>query len=763
LNNKVYRVRDLDLSQPELLVSETLFHNANGYLGVRSCFEEGYAPGLNSIRGTYINGFYDIAPMKQAETLFGLVEDKEVMLNVADTQGVALKVCGEPFSMFQGEVLESERMLDMKAGVTTRRVVWRSPAGREIEVTVDRMASFIRKPLFLIDYHIKALNFTGTVELTSTHSAEVMNFADKCDPRLAQSAIRHLSVASCEVRGDESFIVSTTNQSGLSVCSGVKNVLSKPCRKETYREGSAAGCRMEADICAGETISLAKYTVLTDSRLFADCRAAALREMKRTGAVPPDELYGEQRAYLDAFWKNAVLEIDGDADLTCAVNYNLYQLLQSAGSDRYSGIASKGLSGEGYEGHYFWDTEMYILPFFTLTNPDIAKSLLSYRYATLGKAKENARRLGHKQGALFPWRTISGRECSGYFPAGTAQYHINGDIAYAAVSYWLATGDTAYLESEGLALIVETARLWMDLGCWYRGSFRLNDVTGPDEYTCMVDNNYYTNVCAQFNLRWAVKAVKLLQEAGLGDAAERLCVTDEELATFAEAAEGMYLPYDSESGIIPQDDSFLSKPVWDIEGTPREQFPLLLHYHPLHLYRYQVCKQADTILAFFMFGCERGREVAARSFDYYERITTHDSSLSMCVFSMVASMLKNREKAYAYFGNSAMLDLKNTYGNTKDGIHTANMGGLYMSIVHGFGGLRIREDGLHLAPAVPENWKGFRFSVTFHGSRILVEADKNGCGCTLAEGEGAILTLYGREYRLDRARPSCRAALRDSE
>jgi len=754
---------DLNLSQQELLVNETLFHNANGYLGVRSCFEEGYAPGLNSVRGTYINGFYDIAPMKQAETLFGLVEDKEVMLNVADTQSVSLKVCGETFSMFQGEVLESERILDMKAGITTRRVVWRSPAGREIEITVNRMASFLRKPLFLIDYRIKALNFGGPVTLTSTHNAEVMNFADKCDPRLAQSAIRQLSVTSCEVRGDESYIVSATNQSGLSVCSGVKNLPSKPCRKETCREGNAANCRMETDIRAGETISLAKYTVLTDSRRFADCRAAALREMARTAAVPLQELYDEQRAYLDTFWKNAVLEIDGDADLTCAVNYNLYQLLQSAGRDRYSGIASKGLSGEGYEGHYFWDTEMYILPFFALTNPEIAKSLLSYRYATLDKAKENARRLGHGQGALFPWRTISGRECSGYFPAGTAQYHINGDIAYATATYWLATGDIDYIASEGLALIIETARLWIDLGCWYRGSFRLNDVTGPDEYTCMVNNNYYTNVCAQYNLRWAVKAVKLLRESGFDDAVEKLRVTDEELKAFAEAADGMYLPYDSERGIIPQDDSFLSKPVWDVPGTPREQFPLLLHYHPLHLYRYQVCKQADTILAFFMFGFGRGYDAAVRSFDYYERITTHDSSLSLCVFSMVASMLKNHEKAYAYFGNSAMLDLKNTYGNTKDGIHTANMGGLYMSIVHGFGGLRIREDGLHLAPAVPEPWEGFRFSVTFHGNRILVEADKNGCGCTLTEGESVSLTLYGREYRLDRARPSCRAALEASK
>lgn len=740
-----------------LLQNETLFHNANGYIGVRSCFEEGYIPGLTSIRGTYINGVYDVAPMEQAEKLFGLAEEKEVMLNVADTQGITLSVCGESFSMFEGRVLESERILDMGKGTTTRRVVWRSPNGREAEITIRRMTSFVRKPLFLIDYQVRALNFSGELTLISDHSADVMNFADHSDPRVAHSTMRHLALVSAQIHNKASYLVSATNRSGILICSGVKNVLSRPCRTANRSDRDVYSCRMNVKIRAGESVSLRKYSVFTDSRRFPDCRAAAEREMDQAVAAGVEMLYEEQRRYLDGFWENAVLQIRGDDVLSEAVSYNLYQLLQSAGSDRYSSIPSKGLSGEGYEGHYFWDTEMYVLPFFTLTNPDTTKRLLSYRYATLGQARVNAGILGHKKGALFPWRTISGKECSGYFPAGTAQYHINGDIAYAAVSYWLATGDIDYLAEEGAELIVETARLWMDLGCWYQGGFRINGVTGPDEYTCIVNNNYYTNVCAQFNLRWAVKVVRILQDAGMDAVCGRIGVTQQELAGFDAAADKMYLPFDENLGIIPQDDSFLSKPVWDLQATPRGNFPLLLHYHPLHLYRYQVCKQPDTILAFLIFGCERGDSVARRSFDYYEKITTHDSSLSVCVFSMVASMLNDRGKAYAYFGESAVLDLHNTHGNTKDGIHTANMGGLYMSIVYGFGGLRITEHGLFLAPAVPENWEGLSFRVAYRKSRVLVEADRSGCRCTLTEGNCITLTLYGKEYRLDTEHPFCSA------
>jgi alpha,alpha-trehalose phosphorylase len=345
-----------------------------------------------------------------------------------------------------------------------------------------------------------------------------------------------------------------------------------------------------------------------------------------------------------------------------------------------------------------------------------------------------------------------GRECSGYFPAGTAQYHINGDIAWSVVSYYLATGDRAFIIDQGAELVFECARLWIDVGNYYQGTFRINEVTGPDEYTCLVNNNYYTNLSAQYNLRWAVKFYELLKAA---DALDGLCrkigLDPGEIAAFSQAAESMYLPYDRELGINPQDDAFLSKKKWDLASIPRDHFPLLLHYHPLHLYRRQVCKQADTVLAHFIFEDAQSPDTINNSFHYYEEITTHDSSLSTCVFSIVASKLGFHDKAYRYFGNSAKLDLFNTHGNTKDGIHTANMGGTCLAILYGFAGLRIKEEGLSFAPALPLPWDAYRFKIFYQGSQIRVEVDKTELRFTLLSGKEQEIRVYGRDYRLSKS------------
>lgn len=384
-----------------------------------------------------------------------------------------------------------------------------------------------------------------------------------------------------------------------------------------------------------------------------------------------------KKEYLKEYWNQSALEIEGDDELSLAVRYNLYQLIQSVGKEEHSNIAAKGLSGEGYEGHFFWDTEMYIEPFFVLTNPKIAKNLIEYRYSTLEEARENRRIMGHKKGVLYPWRTIMGKECSGYYPAGSAQYHINGDIVHSIVQYYLATKDVDFIAEKGGEIVFETARLWMDVGNYVEGEYHINGVTGPDEYTCMVNNNYYTNLTARENLNWAVKFYDLLKESDiLKPVADKIRLTLSEIEKFKEAADKMFLPYDEKLKINPQDDSFLQKKVWDLKNTPKEDFPLLLHYHPLYLYRYQVCKQADTVLAHFIYEDAQSLETIYHSFLYYEKITTHDSSLSTCIFSIVASRLGLKEKAYDYFGDSAKLDLFDTHHNTRDGIHTANMGAI---------------------------------------------------------------------------------------
>lgn len=760
LQYKVYEIDNNSKEYNNLMVNETVFHNANGYIGIRSNYEEGYPKEYDTIRGSYINGFYDIADMKQAEKLCGLVEDKQAMLNVADTQTICLTVDSETFSMFEGEVLKSRRWLDMEAGITGRYIHWRSPSGKEVEIEIKRMTSFVLLPLFTIEYSVRAVNFEGNLEFHSYHVGEVTNYSNAFDPRMAQESKKYLSPVTAGVEEKITYLTSQTTKSGLSVCTGVANILMKEGAESSSLSEKAENILLnKADHTAcytvklpikeQEKVTLIKYTVFCDSIRHGNCENEAKLQMKKALAISMPDHYKAQRTYLKEFWDNCLLEIKGDNALTEAVNYNMYQLIQSVGKDEFCNIAAKGLSGEGYEGHYFWDTEMYIQPFFNLAEPEITKNLISFRYSTLERARENARILGHRKGILYPWRTIMGVECSGYFPSGTAAYHINGDIAYSIISYYLVTKDLDFIAEKGAEIIFETARLWMDVGNYYQGTFRINEVTGPDEYTCMVNNNYFTNAAAQYNLNWAVKFYKLLERAGkLLKISDKLNLTDAEIEEFGQAAQDMYLPYDEELGINPQDDSFLQKKIWDIKATPEEEFPLLLHYHPLHLYRYQVCKQADTVLAHFIFEDAQSYEVMKKSFEYYEKITTHDSSLSTCIFSIVASKLGLVDKAYEYFGDSAKLDLFNTHKNTKDGIHTANMGGTFMAIVYGFAGLRIKESGIYFTPVRPKSWEGYCFQITYEDSKIKVEVKQEECSFTLIKGTVKQLNIYGKEYEL---------------
>ena len=442
---KSYRLDDLSLENDRVVLNEAIFHNANGYIGVRYDFEEGCPDGYQITRSQYINGFYDFAEMPQAEKLFGLPEEKQVMLNVADTQEIRLFLEGEQFSMYSGTLLDYKLYLDMDHGVTVREVKWRSPKGKEVSIQIVRMASLHQLPLFLIEYHVKPLNFSGEIIFQSAHNGNVTNYADEKDPRTPFGFKEYLTPVSCELKDGASYIISRTTRSGLEVCSAVKNVLAQPNQSEFVIEHFRSVCIMKTHGERGKEIKLTKYAVFCDSIRFEECGPAALEEMNKALSVPIEEFHRKQAGYLNSFWKNCFIDIQGDDELEQAVLYNLYQLNQSVSKDVFGNIAPKGLSGDGYEGQYFWDSEIYIQPFFTITNPAVSRTLIESRHLQLDEARHNAAILGHKKGALYPWRTITGQECSGYFPAGSAQYHINGDIAYSIIAFYLATKDIEFI------------------------------------------------------------------------------------------------------------------------------------------------------------------------------------------------------------------------------------------------------------------------------------------------------------------------------
>ena len=746
----LYKLVNPGLDEYSVHLNEAVFHNANGYIGIRYDFEENYPQKINVTRSQYINGVYDYADMPQAEKLYGLADEKQCMLSVANTQGINLKIDGEVFSMYKGKVNNWSLAIDMERGVTVRDVKWTSPKGKSLLLKVTRMASFHLLPLFLIEYEIEPLNFDGEIIIESVHDGEAVNFADPKDPRNAHTRTQHIIPTSIDIRNGVSYINSRTTKSGLKICSAVKNVLAQDCEEESRRDGNRVISTIRTEAKRKEVIKLDKYAVFCDSLRYNDTEAQAREEMCRALAMSTEELFMKQEEHLSEYWENCYVEISDEEELSEAMFFNMYHLNQSASRDSFGNIAPKGLSGEGYEGHYFWDTEMFMLPFFTITNPSISKVLLESRYRQLENARKNARRMGHRKGALYPWRTITGKECSGFFPSGSAQYHINGDIAYAIIAYYMSTGDLDFIVDKGAEIIFETARLWLDAGNFCKDKFYINDVTGPDEYTCIVNNNYYTNALAQYHLRWAVKFFEMLNEKDLmGELEDKIKLKKREISLFAKAADAMYLPYDEELGINPQDDSFLNKKKWDLNTIPKNKFPLLLHYHPLYLYRHQICKQADTIMSYLILEDTQSRETMINSFRYYEKITTHDSSLSKSVFSMMAARLGMEEKAYKYFGDTAKLDLLDLYHNTDDGIHTSNMAGSFLTIVYGFGGFRLKEDGISFDPILPKKWKKYRFFVYYKGSRIMVQVSLKDCEFTLTKGDAKEITVYGNRYTLE--------------
>lgn len=734
-------------SDESLARDETLFHCANGYLGVRGCLEEGVRGGVRSVRGTYVNGFYEQEEICYGERLYGFPDSKQVLVNLPDAQSIKIWAGGEPAAAWNDSAGEMTRRLDFAAGIATREYRQNTAHGALV-ISAARLVSFVQKDLFVLRVTVSSVDYTGELRLDSLLNGDVTNFSDPDDPRVSSGTKQKLmTTARYRKDGCLALRAETLVSKRALGCAAMHAM--DGAEPELFGYGNLLAARFSRTIRPGEAVTLTKYCVYTDEQQQGDLLAAAVSLARQAAQKGYDYWVKKQKDFLSAFWNRSRVKISGDARTQAYLDLCVYELLCAAGQNGRSSVAAKGLSGEGYEGHYFWDCEIYAFPFFLASAPEMAKKLLDYRYEHLDAARAHARMLGHERGALYPWRTIAGSECSSYYPSGSAQYHINADIAHAFCQYWYATRDESYL-ARVCEVLVETARLYLDVGHMKDGLFRIEGVTGPDEYTCIVDNNYYTNAGAANTFLEASSLCQTLEEkGGFAALSERIGVTKEELAAFFEAGSRMYLPMDEKLGICKQDDTFLNKKRWNLEEIPPENFPLLMHYHPLYINRRQVCKQADTVLAHFLYR-EETPLIMQRSYDYYEGVTTHDSSLSACVFSMMAARLGNLPLAMRYFEVTVGIDIEDQSGNTRDGLHIANMGGAYLSIIAGFGGMRLNRDGLRLFPLLPAGWQKYAFSLSYLGSRISVSVNAEGCALRLLEGSEQEVTVFDRRVRLTR-------------
>jgi alpha,alpha-trehalose phosphorylase len=747
-----WRISERDLEHDGLGAAESVFAVGNGYVGVRGTHEEG-APVHEP--GVVLNGFHETWPIQYPEDAYGLARTGQTIVNATDGSVIRLLVDGEPFDLESGRVLRFERALDMAAGVLLREIELETAGGARVLVRSRRLASLTDRHLVAIDYEVTALDAAVAVALSSelvTHGPG----AAGDDPRRGKGfADKVLVPHAARAEGTRALLQLSTRRSGLQLACGIEHRVDRPAWA-TARD-DAAQVVVEADLAAGESLRMSKFVAYH----WGEQASPELveRTLDRAAAAGYDAIEADQRATVADFWTHSDVQIDGAPEVQKAVRFNLFQLLQATALTD-GGVPAKGVTGHGYEGHYFWDTEIYIVPFLAHTTPERAKRLLEFRCAKLPAARERAREVGHS-GALFPWRTINGAEASAWYASGTAQYHINADIVHAMHQYNRVTGDLGFMLDQGAEVIFETARLWMELGFFLDGSFRINAVTGPDEYTTVVDNNAYTNVMAKQNLEIAVRITEWL--AAYAPERHAALVADGEADEWRRAAEAMFVPRNEALGIVLQDEHFLGRKRWDFADTPPEKHPLLLHFHPLEIYRHQVIKQTDVVLATYLAGDQFTDDEIRRTFDYYDPLTTGDSTLSACIQSVIASQVGYEDAALDYFLDACAVDLIDAHGNTADGIHVASCGGTWLALVAGFGGLRDSDGDVAFSPRLPAGWDRLRFRVTVRGQLIEVDMESDATTYRLVEGHGIQLRHFGELLRLTQGKPERqirRAALR---
>ncbi|QHY99834.1 Alpha,alpha-trehalose phosphorylase [Streptomyces sp. S4.7] len=734
-----WSLRETELDLDVLPQSESVFALSNGHIGWRGNLDEGEPHGLP---GSYLNGVHELHPLPYAEAGYGYPESGQTVINVTNGKIIRLLVDDEPFDLRYGHLRSHERVLDLRTGLLHRTCEWTSPAGSTVRVRSTRLVSFTQRAVAAVSYRVEAVDTEVRIVIQSELVANEQLPGAAADPRAAVALESPLEAEETFASGNRLRLVHRTRRSGLRVGAAADHAVSgpEPTTTECESDDDIARLTVTSVLAPGKSLRLDKLVAYGWSSTRSLPAVADQVDAALAGAasVGWDGLAGEQRAYLDDFWQCGDVQVDGDEKIQQAVRFALFHVLQAGARAEQRGIPAKGLTGSGYDGHAFWDTEAFVLPLLTYTSPDAVSQALRWRQSTLPAARERAEQLG-LSGAAFPWRTIDGSECSAYWPAGAAAFHVNAGIADAALGYLSATHDEEFERDCAVELLVETARLWRSLGHHdHHGAFHIDGVTGPDEYSAVADDNTYTNLMARTNLTAAADIVERN-----ADVAARLGVDDEESAAWRDAADAMSIPYNSELRVHEQDAGFTRHQVWDFENTRPDQYPLLLHFPYFDIYRKQVVKQADLVLAMVKCSSYFDADHKARNFAYYEPLTVRDSSLSACCQAVMAVETGHLRLAYDYLTEAALMDLEDLEHNTRDGLHIASLAGAWMVLVVGFGGMRHGWNRLDFAPRLPEEISRLAFTMQFQGRHLRVEITPTTATYTLPTGDPLRIHHYG--------------------
>lgn len=730
-------------------VAESIYSLANEYMGVRGYFEEGY--GGNTLLGSYFNGIYE-QENQVGSSYKGVTDCTQFMVNSVDWLFTRIYIDGEKLDIAACDIHDFTRRLDMRSGLLTRSFVWRTKQKKELRLTFERFLSMKHSNIGVQKVTLEALNFDGEVELylgedfgtvhkmyktkywecigrgTAEHEIEMLG-RTKNTKQLVYSASRFLVDAESEE--DSSF--------------GEQDVTKKFVLKLAKNQPKEA-VRIAVNVSGKGEVAEQTDSFLEMGRL----------EREKSHRFTYESLLKENEAWWQRVWEHSDIVIEGDEENQQGIRFCIFQMFQTYhGAKVGDNIGAKGLTGEAYNGNAFWDTETYCLPFFLFNDAEAAKNLLLFRSITLPEAKERAKALDC-EGAFYPIATISGKECCNLWQHASLQLQASTAVAYGIWFYEKITGDRAFLENDGVFMLVEICRMLATRGDWSADKSRYGyyGVMGPDEFQMMVNNNCYTNYMGRFTLNYTEKVLDKLQRE---NAAMYQRIVDEMHVSFTEReawkrmADAMYIPKDEEKKLYEQHEGFFNLPHVEVDEIPTEEFPLYSHWTYDRIYRNDMIKQPDVLMLMLLFNHDFTEEELRANYEYYEPKCIHESSLSPSVHSILASQLKKHDEAYRFFGFATRMDLDNYNRNSGEGIHTTSIAAAWMNIVYGFGGMRSDADVLEFSPSIPEKWRGYSFRIGYKGNLIFVTVKKDTVELHTRKDEEIPVKIYGEDYVLSQA------------
>lgn len=738
--------------QPHLHeISESIFSIGNGYMGQRANFEEFYSG--PSLQGNYMAGVYYPDKTRVGWWKNGYPEYFAKVLNSTNWIGIDIAVDGQPLDLASCKVADFTRVLNMKEGTLSRAFTAEFKDGKKIRVDAIRFVSMARQEIGAIRYAVTPLNFDGILTITPYLDGDVQNRDANYDEKFWVEVAKEFG------ERDAALTVKTKkldfHLTSVMAFEVAKNGEAVKLETEQVEKEKYVGVRAQIAAAANEQVVVYKYAANVTSRdhglgQLIEAGRAALRSALEAGF---ETLYREQvQAWADK-WRDSDIVIEGDVAAQQAIRFNIFQLNQTyTGEDDRLNIGPKGFTGEKYGGSTYWDTEAYCLPFYLSTaDSSIARNLLIYRYKHLEKAKENARKLGFAKGALYPMVTMNGEECHNEWEITFEEIHRNGAIAYAIYNYVNYTGDIDYLGQYGLEVLAEISRFWEERVNYVaaKDQYMMLGVTGPNEYENNVNNNWYTNRIAAWTLEYTLEVLDYLREnepSRYRELIDKLELTEAETSKWKDIIAKMYYPFDDERQIFLQQDGFLDKDLTPVKELDPVHLPLNQNWSWDRILRSAYIKQADVLQGLFFLGDRYDLETKKRNFDFYEPLTVHESSLSPCVHSIIACELGYREKAYEMYLRTSRLDLDNYNNDTEDGCHITSMAGTWMSVVYGFGGLKVQDGVLRLNPFNPGHWTSFSFKVMFRGARLKVTVGEHEVIVANESETAAEVSVYGKKH-----------------